>query len=521
MDLIEQVRAARRANTPLLAIETQDQPNCQSRIGEVLKEKAVLFAWDAVRGLRPINPAAVDWTVTFLGVKDSKPVEQEAAIKQLAANTGAPIAALDFAQNLPPRAAMLMTNLGKWTADPVVATAILNLRETFKRNKRTLIATSDGWSLSGDLSTSMVLLEESLPTPAEREAILAKLYAGAKRKGDDGEPVPAFPALSPEESREAVIASSGLSAFMVEETFSMSLVPEKGLDMKSVWERKKVAFDQIDGLTLENEGPTFEDIRGLSQILKRQRKHFEGKNAAAVIVRIDEIEKALAGIGTDTSGTATGALGYLLKAMEDFGWTGFLAVGPGGAGKSLVSKALGREFRRPVVEFDIKGTDDKFVGESGRKMRAALRAIRGLADGRPVLVVGTCNKLDILPPELKRRFKQGIWFFDLPNAEGRDAIWKLYERKHGVKGKRPAAGNWTGAEIRNCVEMAADEDMTLIEAAEFIVPVAEADPLALRKLRALAHERFLNADAPGVYLDPDSKRTGALEAGDREVDMTE
>jgi hypothetical protein len=520
MNVIEQFKAVRRVNTPLVIGITADQPALQAGIATALNGSAVLFAWDAVRGLRPANDQATMWAEQFLGVADAKPQDKEAALRNLAAQTGAPFAALDFAQNLPERAVLFMLNVDKWVADPVVATGILNLRETFKRNKRTFIGTAAEINLPADLQSSVVLIEDEMPTDEERGAIIDKLYEGAKTP---------FPALTPEERAEAITATRGLSYFMAEQTYAMSLEKDKGVNVAEVWRRKRIAFNQIDGLTLEDNenAPTFDDIRGLEQILKRERAHFAGKGAAAVIVRIEEIEKALAGSQGDSSGTGQAALGYILDFMQENRCTGFVALGPGGSGKSLVSKALGRQFHRPVVLFDVKATEDKFVGESGRKIRNSLRAIKGLAGGKPILFVATCNKLDALPPELKRRFKQGLWFFDLPTVEERAAIWKLYLGKFGLKGYDAndlAARfvNWTGAEIFNACETASDEGISIDDAAEFVVPVAEADPTGLAKLRDLANERFLNASAPGKYIRPGYKPTTSTEAeGDRAIDLSE
>jgi len=515
LSLIEQTKAIRRVNTPLVLIQTADQPACQAAIATALNGSAVTFGWDAVRGLRPANDGAVTWLKEFLGVSEGRPADVQAAFAQLAANTGNVNACLDWAQNLPDRAVLFQTNAGDFWSNPVTATGVLNLRETFKKNKRTLIGTSAGFELPESLRSSVVVIDEPLPGDDELSAILDNLFDG----------VPAdVPRLDAEGRREALTAVRGLSAFMSEQTFAMSLT-KSGLDLAQVWARKRTAFNQIPGVTLEAEGPTFKDIEGLSQILARERAHFGGTGAAAVVVRIDEIDKALAGAALgDTSGTSQAALGYILSTMEDEGWTGFIAVGPGGAGKSLVSKALGREFGRPVVTLDVEGTKGSLVGESGEKIRGALKAIKGLSGGRPVLVVATCNKLDVLPPELRRRFKQGIWFFDLPTADERAAIWKLYTTKHGLKVKAadiPPCSNWTGAEIRNCVEMAADEGISLKEAAAFIVPVAEADPEGLRKLRVLASDRFLNASAPGKYERPDATATTEPDSKGRKIDLGE
>jgi SpoVK/Ycf46/Vps4 family AAA+-type ATPase len=371
-----------------------------------------------------------------------------------------------------------------------------------------------------------VLIEEPLPTDEAVEAILVKLYRGIdeslRSKGK-----PALPALTDDQKREAVTSVRGLSAFMAEQTFAESIDPAKGLNLAECWTRKRTAFNQIDGVTLEeSDGPTFADVRGLAQILKREEAHFAGANPAAVIVRIEEIEKALASSQGDSSGTGQAALGYILDFMQENKATGFVALGPGGSGKSLVSKCLGRQFHRPVVVFDVKATEDKFVGESGRKIRTSLRAIKALAGGKPILFVATCNKLDALPPELKRRFKQGLWFFDLPTADEREAIWKLYLGKFGLKKLAAKASayaarwtNWTGAEIHNACEQAADEGISIEDAAEYIVPVAEADPEALRKLRTLADERFLSASYAGKYKRPDAPKAAVQADGKRDVDF--
>ena len=521
MQLIEQVKAARRVNTPLLLILTQDQPATQTAIAQALNGNAVTFAWDAVRGLRPANEPAVEWLKGFLGVADANPQGVQAAFADLASKTGNPNAVLDFAQNLPAKAVLFQTNAGCFWSDPVTQTAVLNLRETFKKDKRTLIGTDPGFDLPPSLQSSVVLIDEPLASDEECLAILDKLYQGAN---------PPFPVLTDEQRREAVTAVRGLSAFMVEQTFAMSLEKGKGLNLDECWSRKRVAFNQTPGLTLEEAaaGPTFKDIEGLAQIQKRERAHFAGKNAAAVIVRIEEIEKAFAGIKSDSSGVSQGVFGYVLDFMEEKRCTGFVALGPGGSGKSLVSKALGREFRRPVVTFDVKALEDKLVGESPRKARNALKAIGALAGGAPVLFVATCNGIDALPPELKRRFTQGLWFFDLPTEAEREAIWKLYLKKHGLSklvskaldfAKRWA--NWTGAEIRNCVETVAFEGVTVDEAAEYVVPVAEADPEALRKLRTLADDRFLSASYPGKYHRPDAPKAQAEADGGRTINLNE
>jgi hypothetical protein len=58
---------------------------------------------------------------------------------------------------------------------------------------------------------------------------------------------------------------------------------------------------------------------------------------------------------------------------------------------------------------------------------------------------------------------------------------------------------WTGAEIRNVVEMADDDRITLDEAARFITPVSAVDPEKIRRAREVADGRFLSAEKPGLF----------------------
>jgi SpoVK/Ycf46/Vps4 family AAA+-type ATPase len=82
--------------------------------------------------------------------------------------------------------------------------------------------------------------------------------------------------------------------------------------------------------------------------------------------------------------------------------------------------------------------------------------------------IATCNRFASLTPELKRRFRFGTFFFDLPTSEERVLIWQLYCKKFNVSGELPNDTGWTGAEIRNCCTIAYRLKLSLREAAEFI-----------------------------------------------------
>ncbi len=71
----------------------------------------------------------------------------------------------------------------------------------------------------------------------------------------------------------------------------------------------------------------------------------------------------------------------------------------------------------------------------------------------------------------------GTFFFDLPSAEERKAIWNIYLTKWNRTGDLPDDEGWTGAEIKECARKACARKawrlkMSLKESAGYIVPVS-------------------------------------------------
>ena len=123
-------------------------------------------------------------------------------------------------------------------------------------------------------------------------------------------------------------------------------------------------------------------------------------------------------------------------------------------------------------------------------------------------VVCTANDISKLPTELTRaeRF-DGIFFVDLPDKTARDQIWKIYEQEYGIeKPKRPDDTDWTGAEIKACCRLSKLLDVTLVEAAQNVVPVAQTASESINGLRTWASGRCLDASKPGIYRYGNSSR---------------
>src|SRR2546425_4437481 len=246
---------------------------------------------------------------------------------------------------------------------------------------------------------------------------------------------------------------------------------KNGLDLDWLWERKCQAVEQTPGLTIWRGGETFDQIGGCENINRFLTAVLRGREAPRVVVFVDEIEKAFAGTGTDMSGVKTEMTGTMLSWMQDRGADGIIFIGPPGAAKSAVAKAAGATAGIPTVAFDLSAMQSSLVGGSGDRLRAALQVVDAISQGRS-LWIATCNSITSLPPELRRRFTLGTFFFDLPSAEERKAIWNIYLTKWNRTGDLPDDEGWTGAEIKECARKAWRLKMSFKESAGYIVPVS-------------------------------------------------
>jgi hypothetical protein len=369
-----------------------------------------------------------------------------------------------------------------------VLQGIWNLRDVFKAGGQMLIlVTPPGTALPVELQSDIMVIDQPLPGAADLEGLVLETFEAAELPRPDDVTVGA-----------AVDALVGLAAFPAEQVLAMSL-SKKGLDLEQLWDRKRQAVEQAPGLSIWRGGETFDDIGGCANIKHFLRAVLNGKEAPRVIVFVDEIEKAFAGTGTDLSGVKTEMTGTMLTWMQNRGADGALLLGPPGSAKSMTSKAAGSTAGIPTIAFDLAAMQSSLVGGSGERLRAALQVVDAASQGRS-LWIATCNSIASLPPELRRRFTLGTFFFDLPDAEERDAIWRIYLDKWPVDGtNRPCDDGWTGAEIKECVRKAWRLGLSLKESANYIVPVAKSAADQIEALRRQASGRFLSASRPGPY----------------------
>jgi ATP-dependent 26S proteasome regulatory subunit len=229
---------------------------------------------------------------------------------------------------------------------------------------------------------------------------------------------------------------------------------------------------------------------------------------------------------------------------------GVLMLGVQGAGKSLCAKAIATAWRRPLLRLDPGVLYDRYIGESERRLRDALRqaelmspvilwideiekafasaASRSIDGGlsqrmfgtllnwmqehkAPVFLAATANDIEALPPELLRkgRFDE-IFFVDLPSPEARRQIFHIHLKRRSrdpgqfdMEALVDVSEGYSGAEIEQGIISALHEAFStktelstamLVQALENSPPLSVTMGERIEALRRWADGRCMPAE---------------------------
>lgn len=214
---------------------------------------------------------------------------------------------------------------------------------------------------------------------------------------------------------------------------------------------------------------------------------------------------------------------------------GLLLMGVQGCGKSLAVKVIARELNLPLYRLDLARLHSKYIGETEQNLRKALMIVEKLrplclwideiekgfaASGGDIdggvsqrilgtfltwmqeresgsFLAATTNDIYLLPPEFLRkgRFDE-IFFVDLPDAQSREALFKIHFQKRGLKLedfdlKRLAAKSvdFSGAEIEQAIISAlyrASSEKKKIATEHIIEQIESTKPLSVLKGEEIA-----------------------------------
>ena len=163
---VDQFKAARRVATPLIGVTTPDPAATITTITTAVNGVPVL-AWDAIRGIRPVNAGGIEVGFLLTGSQPSTDPDEERRMReQLTLLTQNPVEALQLAERLPAKSVLFVQYANRVLeaagALPALQ-AVWNLRDTFKANKRTLVLLGPSLTLPPELSSDVIAYDEPVP----------------------------------------------------------------------------------------------------------------------------------------------------------------------------------------------------------------------------------------------------------------------------------------------------------------------------------------------------------------------
>lgn len=505
---IEMFTAARAISTPLITVRTFDPASTINSIvkslGDELAAELPLCSWDAIHGLKGLNDIGVTKIQEMCAkADDGAGVDRGATVDLticLAVLEEADADAIIFIHN--PQLV--------WNTDKKVIQAQWNLRNPFKANGNMIVnLVGNGDDIPAELQQDMLILEEPLPTRAELAKIVTDTFAYAAQKPE----YKACKNVGPEVVKAATDALIGLPVFPAEQATSMCLDMKAGkLDIETLWTRKKNIVSQNPGLTYHAGHETLADMYGCAAWVKFAERLMNGPKQPTIIVRMDEIQRQLAGSESDSSGTKGNLMGEFLTWVNDHNVICTLNVGVSGTSKSWGPYCIGGQHKKPIVNYSVSAMEHKHVGESSRHMRTAHKVLDSISDNQ-IWLIASANSLEGLPPELISRFQRGgIFFFDLPDDDEKQGILTLKLKAYGLdpNQERPEMAHWTGRDIDNCCGRSQLLGISVIEAAKDIIPLHQSHNAMIENIRSMASGKYLSASKPGTYIyTPETKSNGS------------
>lgn len=489
MTWLEQFQSARASAVPIVVLKCPDPYSVMSAVKR--SEDCSMLSHDLIRGVMGINESGSD---------AADLVNADENGQSPAMVSGPPAEALARAERFMPDRSILFLHNAQMYVEGLdesrkgVIQAILNCRDPFKLNNRTLVLLCPDMTIPQELAGDVITIEVALPVDPELVGVIQVISKSAR-----------IASPPPEVLEKCAQALLGLSPFAAEQVAAMCLRKSKdnpGFDVQEMWRMKIADINRTSGLRAERGGlNSFDNLFGLDSLVEFGNALIAGEEPPAVVVLIDELDKQLAGVAGDSSGTSQDAYGTMLTCMEENQWDGMMLPGFPGGGKTEFAKCLGARSGL-FVWLDLGGMKGSLVGQSERMVRAAMGKLKAIGGSR-IFFVCTANNLNTIPAPLFRRLTAGTYFVDFPKGKSHEAMWKHYMGINGLADQvLPEHENWTGAEIKQCCKWARRLRQPLVHSARRITPVYRSMGEEVERLRKMASGKFLSAHTPGWYQAP-------------------
>lgn len=444
MDSQHDLAVILRSRTPIIVIETRDE----ARILELLQAINMtgigatympLFRWTVTDGLQRLDIALEPQTLN-----------------------AAPTDVLKHIRAVSKPGIYVLLDFHPFLDDPMHVRLIKDICIRYRDIPRQIVFISHTVRLPGELDSFSARFDMSLPSEAERHAIVKRVadewvaeHPGSRVKADA-------------KAHEMLIRNLAGLTYADTELLARNAIYLDGAitksDLPDVMQAKYDLLNRGGALQFEYDTARFSDLGGMDRLkdwLAKRKAVFAG---GADVAHLDSPK-------------------------------GIVLLGVQGCGKSLAAKATAGIFGVPLLRLDFGAIYDKYHGETERKLRESLQTAdvmapcvlwideieKGIA-GRggetgttqrvlgtfltwmaekqsQVFVVATANNIDALPPELVRkgRFDE-IFFVDLPNVTNRAAILRIHLTrrqqdlaKFDVAAIAAASDGFSGSEIEQAV----------------------------------------------------------------------
>jgi SpoVK/Ycf46/Vps4 family AAA+-type ATPase len=403
-----------RSETPILLIESLEEPRLLELLGELgVRLRLPVFRWTLTDGLLPLHQAGSGQP------QRSEPAEVLRHIK---------------AEARP--GLYLLLDFHPFLDHPLHVRLLKEIAQGFaEAGPRRLVLVSHALATPAELRHLCARFELRLP---DRQRLLALIRDEAQRwqYADRGRSFRASRSAVEQLSRNLL----GVTESDARRLIRNAIVNDGAITESDVADVTRAKYELLSPegvVSFEYETASFAEVAGLAELkawLERRRAPFLSADADADRPK------------------------------------GMMLLGVQGSGKSLAAKAVAGCFGVPLLRLDFGRLYDKYIGETERKLRDALRtadvmapcvlwcdeiekgiAVDASAEGpgrrllgslltwmaerrNAVFIVATSNDIASLPPELVRKGRlDEIFFVDLPDPEVRRAIFAIHLHKRGLR----------------------------------------------------------------------------------------
>lgn len=488
---LHDLEAIIRSRTPLVAIESQEEPQIVRMIRQIgHRQQIKAYRWTVTEGLQSFEPA-------------DQP--SQSVVKSLEV--------LTYIKSSARHSVFVLLDFHPFLEDNVHARHLKDIALSYGNHYCTVVLVSHALRIPDELRPFTAFFRVPLPTPEELRAIVLDVA------GEWGAEHGRRTVQTTDKALDLLVRNlAGVTATDARRLARKAIDDDGVISQSDLPEVMRAKYELLgrDGvLSFEYETVQFAEIGGMRRLrkwLEQRRTFFLGESN----LQLDPPR-------------------------------GILLLGVQGCGKSLAAKAAAGIFGAPLLRLDFGVLYNKYYGETERNLRQALQTAEVLApcvlwmdeiekgvavsdedDGlsrrvlgtlltwmsekrKAVFMVATANDITRLPPELirKGRFDE-IFFVDLPDAATRRDIAAIHLSKRNLGATKfdldavaAASEGFSGSEIEQAIVSAcytAHAQEREVTEADVIEEMRETRPLSVvmaeqvTALREWASERTVPCD---------------------------